>query len=173
MGPSSARTSYVPGWSGLTIGDARRGVEIAGSALRAEDIGGQTYWVPDGAQEPVTETRSAHLLPNYDEYFIGYRDRSATAQTVRGAKVDSGNAAFMAHVVVLDGQLVGGWKRTFQKKAVRVELNPVLHLSVADRRLIAEAVERFGAFVGLPVELAVAGRGSKLSSSRASARRKQ
>ncbi len=83
-GPATLR-DYV-WWSGLTMADARRGVEIAGRALVRETFGELTCW--SGASTPAFTLRSlggggtrkrssAHLLPIYDEYLIAYKDRSA------------------------------------------------------------------------------------------------
>ncbi len=64
-------------WSGLRAGDARAGIELAGSRLARETIGGATYWfAAAGAARPPS--RAAHLLPIYDEYLIAYKDRSAS-----------------------------------------------------------------------------------------------
>src|SRR6202011_1433190 len=57
-------------WSGLTLGEVRDAVDLAGSRLEREDLGGKTYWSGPSGATPIVRQPSAHLLPNYDEYFI-------------------------------------------------------------------------------------------------------
>ena len=139
-------------WSGLTVGDAKRGIDIAGAELRRDEIDGTAYWVTKSVVPPGG-VRTAHLLPNYDEYFIGYRDRGAILELVRGVKPKATLNGLTAHVIAVDGQIVGGWKRSLKRNGVAVELNPVITLTGAQRKAISIAVERYGAFLGLPVDI--------------------
>jgi hypothetical protein len=138
-------------WSGLTMSDVKRGLEIAGRTLKHATIDGKDFWFAERAVPKAS--RSAHLLPNYDEYFIGYKDRSAIGRRLASAKAVTGGNALMAHVVFVDGQLVGGWKRTFQKQSVVVELDILTGLTKAEQARVAAAARRFGAFLDLPVTL--------------------
>lgn len=64
-------------WSGLTLADASRGVQIAGRRLERAVIGDETYWLDPAARSQRKRSPIAHLLPNFDEYFIGFKNRSA------------------------------------------------------------------------------------------------
>ena len=105
---------------------------------------------------PPRRSRSAHLLPNYDEYFIGFKDRSAIAQRLRSARMVTGGNALIAHIVFVDGQLVGGWKRLIEKGATVVAMTLLSRLSTPERAMIAAAADRFEKFLGSPVRLHVA-----------------
>lgn len=140
-------------WSGLTMADAKRGVEMAESDLEREIVEGKPHWFPASVRSPKEASHTAHLLPNYDEYFIGFRDRSAIGEVVKSLKEDPPSNAFNAHVIVIDGQLVGGWRRTLKANAVVVELSPITRLTKADRQAVVGAARKYGAFLELPVEL--------------------
>jgi hypothetical protein len=140
-------------WSGLTVADATKGIQMAGSALEREVIDGQRYWSDPSLRSHATASTTAYLLPNYDEYFIGYKDRSAIGQRLTSSELVTGGDALTAHVAVVDGQLVGGWKRTIEKKAVVVELSLLTRLTSAEEHAVASAADAYGAFLGLPVEL--------------------
>ena len=149
-GPATTRD--FSWWSGLTIADCKRAVEIAGGALEQARIAAQTYWfVPRSATPPAGP--SAHLLPNYDEYFIGFRDRSAIARRVRDLNLVSGGDALIANIVFVDGMIVGGWKRTFARKRAIVTLKLLSRLTRTERQRVAAALDRFSAFLGQEVEL--------------------
>ncbi|MDQ3998173.1 MAG: winged helix DNA-binding domain-containing protein, partial [Gemmatimonadota bacterium] len=98
-------------WSGLTVGDATRGIQMAGPSLEREVVGDRAYWVDPSLRARSTTPPTAHLLPNYDEYFIGFRDRGAIGRRLQSVDLVTGGDALTAYVVAVDGQLVGGWKR--------------------------------------------------------------
>lgn len=59
-------------WSGLTVTDARRGIELAGRRVTPVILDGRTYWHGTGesstsALSTKPERNVIHLLPNYDE----------------------------------------------------------------------------------------------------------
>ena len=138
-------------WSGLTTADAKRGVQMAGSELHHEEIDGTSYWFTESAAPSANLSPIAHLLPNYDEYFIGYRDRSAIGQRVKASK-SANTSALTAHVLEVDGQIVGGWKRTVKRTAAVIDLYPIVRLSASERDAVLVAAARHGEFLGLPVE---------------------
>jgi hypothetical protein len=144
-------------WSGLTIGDAKRGVEAIQSTLEHHVVDGRTYWFT-GVAPNKPGTPVAHLLPNYDEYFIGLKDRSAIGELVRSAAKVPGDA-FSAHVVAVDGQLVGGWKRTMTGQTVTVQMRLVVELTSRQMRSIEVQVKRYGEFLGVSVDLVLANDG--------------
>ena len=148
-GPATLR-DYV-WWSGLTMADARRGVEIAGRTLVQEMFGELTCW--SGASTPAfTRTRSsAHLLPIYDEYLIAYKDRGAVTDPASKRSVPAIDG--YAHWLIVDGRFVGTWRRAETTVGVEVSLTPHRVLTAADRKAIAVAAGRYGAFIEAPVVL--------------------
>jgi len=143
-------------WSGLTMADARNGIEMVKSQFVNEMLEGQAYWFSSpGSPAPFREkSPKAYLLPNYDEYFIGFKDRSAIGEVARRSNLPENSPSLLAHIIILDGQVVGGWKRTLKKNVVIIELNLITDLTRAENRAIADAANRYGKFLGLQVELA-------------------
>jgi hypothetical protein len=140
-------------WSGLTMTDAKQGIEAVKSQFVSEVIDGETYWF-DNSVSPVKEKSStAHLLPNYDEYFIGFKDRSAIGEIAKQAGIKGDDPSLIAHIVILDGQIVGGWKRILKKDVVTVELNLFAKLKKAERQAIIQAANEYGQFLGMAAEL--------------------
>lgn len=142
-------------WSGLAVAEARRGIEIAGRALERVIIGSRNYWMSARAGA-TPRAACVHLLPNYDEYFIAFKDRSAIAQRLGDARLVVGGYASLPHVIIADGQLVGGWTRTIVKDTVRVHLRLRTRVSAGERRRIVAAAEAYGAFLGMPAVLSFA-----------------
>jgi hypothetical protein len=139
-------------WSGLTIGDAKRGVDAAGASLHRELHNERHHWLAPAAQVSSRPSGTAHLLPNYDEYFIGFRDRGAIGERLRQSLTKPRVDALMGHVLLVDGQIVGGWRRTLAKRA-DIELEVLVPITAAECRRVTAAAERFGRFLGLPVNV--------------------
>ena len=139
-------------WSGLTVSDGKRGVAMAGSSLVSEVVAGKTYWSSSGAARPAARGPFVHLLPNYDELLIAYRDREALLSP--SLVMDA--SSLIAHVVTLDGRVIGGWGRTAERDRMVVGLEPMRPLGPAARRALDAAAHELARFLKLPVVVASA-----------------
>jgi hypothetical protein len=133
------------------VKDARSGQAAVKPGLISETLNGKEYWmtgktVGNLSQSPV----DVHLLPGFDEYFLGYTDRSLVLLEEHAQKVVPGNNGVFKPMIVVDGQVVGVWKRALKKNAVEIVLSPFWTLDIAEERLI-EAAQRFSGFLGLPL----------------------
>jgi len=136
-------------WSGLTSGDARRGLEMSRQHLAEEEIGGVRYWHAPLARRLRQPPRTAYLLPPYDEFLIAYKDRSASLDPLLW-KPSAGRDPYAAPVV-LDGRVVGGWRRVFTGDRVAITFDLPRRLGSADARMVEEAARRYGDFLGRTV----------------------
>ena len=139
-------------WSGLTMAEAKEGIEAVKSQFISEEIDGKIYWFASSLSPVWEPSPTAHLLPNYDEYFIGFKDRSAIGEIASKAEITSDDPSFLANVIILDGQLIGGWKRTLKKNSVHVEFMFITELTKAQEKAVEKAASQYGAFLQMPVE---------------------
>jgi hypothetical protein len=151
-GPASLRD--FSWWSGLTIADCRRGVHLAGSQLEPLTLNDTSCWLmPRGTSAPKARG-AAHLLPNYDEYFIGFRDRSSIGERLLGdIGLATGGNALVGHIVFVGGQIVGAWKRSFDERTVTIHLTLLTRLTHAESRRVAAQTRRLGKFLGVKAVL--------------------
>jgi hypothetical protein len=140
-------------WSGLTTAQARAGLEMVKSDLLSEVIENQTYWFARQAPPAQKLAQTAYLLPNYDEYIVGYTDRSAVFDTSHAHQLDARGNVLFQHTLVLDGCVVGTWQRTFKKGTVLITTSPFMALSERDRQAFASAAEQYGQFLRMPVSV--------------------
>jgi hypothetical protein len=96
-------------------------------------------------------------LPNYDEYLISYKDYSP----VIDAKLFAGlgpteKAMLFNHLVVRNGQVIGGWRRTTERDSVSVEIKLLTTLKRAERIELEKAGKRFAKFLEVPVRISTA-----------------
>jgi hypothetical protein len=148
-----ARLQDFVWWSGLTTADAKAGVDMAGRDLAQEAIDGRTYWRSASTPAVRRAPRVAYLLPAYDEYLVGYKDRSAALDPTCNDRSVPGSVLFDSTIVV-DGRVVGTWKRAPGKSAVIVARSPFAALRKAARPAVADAAQRYGAFLGMKAVLA-------------------
>lgn len=147
-------TAHDFAWfAGLTVAEARHGLESLGENVERTEIGGRMHWAREPRHSTPRARHVAHLLPNYDEYFIGYRDRGAILERLKSAAVPMPAPALERHVVAIGGQLVGGWRRTMSNDAVTLELEIIAALTRSEQQALTRAVEAYGDFLQLPVEV--------------------
>ncbi len=157
-GPSQLRD--FTWWSGLPTSDARAGLDGAKPELVEETLDGKTYWSgPPGPQSKGDNT-AVHILPGYDEYIIGYRDRSAVLDERHSGKVLSDNGIFYP-TILIDGQAQGTWRVTKRKHMLTIEARPFTPLSKAEVRSLERAAARYGDFMGLPIAIDVRQRSAR------------
>jgi hypothetical protein len=140
-------------WSGLTLADARAGLKMVPSQFMHEVLDGQTYWFSPSTTPAQDLSQTAHLLPNFDEYIVGYTDRSAIFDASHTKKLDARGNVLFNHTMVLDGRVVGTWKRTLQKDAVIITPSLFAPLNEVETRSFIESANRYGAFLDRSVNV--------------------
>ncbi len=139
-------------WSGLTGAEAKRGLELAAPQLLSETIAGQTYWFAPETTPARDSPQEAYLLSCYDEYTVGYTDRGAVFDASYTPLIGGRGDILSASIMVLDGQIIGTWRRDLKKNEVVLTSAPFLALNEAEARAFAAAADRYGTFLGLPVQ---------------------
>jgi hypothetical protein len=137
------------GWSGLLAAEARAGLEMVKSQFAQEVIDGKTYWFAPVEPSPKGVAPLARLLPAYDEYTIAYKDHSAVLDLQYLDQIIAGSGI----AIIIDGQIVGTWRRTFKKGIALIALNPFRLLTEVENGAITKAVQQYGAFLEMPVLL--------------------
>jgi hypothetical protein len=140
-------------WSGLTAKEVREGIAMAASELEETTVGGVRHWSGPGAVPPVEKTR-VDLLPSFDEYLLGYRERGAMLDPAHATGVNPGGNGIFNPIVVIGGRVRGSWKRTIKRDRVAIAATPFGAFTQREQRAIALEAERYGAFLGLPVVVA-------------------
>lgn len=133
-------------WSGLSTADAKTAIEFAKPYLVGEEFDGQSYWMSSAL--PVSKTRSsaAHLLPSFDEYTVAYIDRTAVLNPSYNRQVNTGNGIF-SPIIVIDGQVMGSWKRTLKKDTVVITPTPFESFRKTQTQAIAKAAKGYAEFL--------------------------
>lgn len=160
-GRGPATEADAAGWTKLQLGDLRRARAVAGDAV--EDLGDGLLALADrpAADRTVADRLAAariptgHLLPGFDEYLLGYADRSAQLDPAHADRVVPGGNGMFLPMAVVRGRVVGTWKRTERLAGHLVTVTPFGALDGSSVRALEAAAARYAAFLGAPVATTV------------------
>ncbi|MGY2127335.1 winged helix DNA-binding domain-containing protein [Blastococcus sp. SYSU DS0617] len=101
-------------WSGLPVRDARAGLAAARPALESLTVEGTEHFLDPAAPELLAgcreEARATFLLPGFDEFVLGYGDRSAVLDPAFATQIVPGGNGMFRSTVVVEGRIVGTWR---------------------------------------------------------------
>lgn len=127
-------------WGGMTLGQARQGLEMVGKEVERIRVGEAEYWwcgpVGSGGMREVV------LLPAYDEYAVGYKDRGGIVRMEHVKQTFHG----LKPVVLVRGRVAGMWTRRVEKGKIIVEVSALEKWSKVTERGVRSEVKRFEAF---------------------------
>jgi hypothetical protein len=144
-------------WTGLTVGDATRAIALAGDELVPVEVGGTEMVVAAAflGEEPTADP-GVLLLPGFDEYMLGYKDRDAMLTDEQFEMVVPGRNGVFKPTLVVDGRVAGTWSRKVRAQHVDVVVVPFASLSKATRRGLDRAAGAYGEYLGLEARVSVA-----------------
>jgi hypothetical protein len=142
-------------WSGLTMNDAKAGIEMVRSELVEETLHDLSYWSSPPKRVTARKGPRAFLLSLYDEFTIAYKDRSALGEGRYTERLLArGNA--LTSVLLLDGQIAGTWRRVLKGGRVEITVKPFMRLGRGGKEVIAAEAHRYGKFLEMPVTVSLA-----------------
>ncbi len=130
-------------WSGLSITDARQGLEAIQSSLTSFTHAQQTYWMNTNHTEAGKS--GLYCLPGFDEYMMAYADRSLFLPSQHASRVYQVNGIFNP-MIVQKGEVIGTWARTFKKDTVAVQTNLFSAVTAAIQKKIHAGYKEFATF---------------------------
>lgn len=139
-------------WSGLSIKDARDAIEMVQGHYLSVKIGDETYWLSKTMSKMKSDKSSVFLLPAFDEFIISYKDRTASLLNVHNKRTISENGIFRP-VIILNGQVIGLWKRQVKKDNVFIEIELFNSSSRSIINKIELAAEKLGHFLNKKVQV--------------------
>lgn len=146
-GHGPATVQDLAWWAGITLGQARTGLAIVAGQLEQRELDGTVYWSAPGL-EPARD--AVRLLPGFDEFMLGYQDRSVVLDAVHAPRIVPGNNGVFRPTIVVRGFVAGTWRRTVGRKTVTIE--PMWFAEPSRRALagLEAAARRIGDAVGVP-----------------------
>lgn len=126
--------------------------------LTEVSVDGVSYFLSAAAdtEAPLRQRSVALLLPGFDEYFLGYRDRSAVIDGAHEQRVVPGKNEIFRPLVVVDGRIVGTWRKKTSVRALRVTPEPFGPLTGRQRSALRRSAGDYRRFLDPNATLEVA-----------------
>lgn len=129
-------------WTGLTLTDAKKGAAALPSSFEKITVNKDEYYFLPTKWEENKKYITSFLMPDYDEYGMSYKNRSAlqyTGSPIKGSTVYS-------HWLVIDGIIRGTWSKKETTKNVMVE--PIITGTLSQKKMteVKSACKRYEKF---------------------------
>jgi hypothetical protein len=143
--------------------DCKTGIAVAGRALTTVDVDGVEMLMasegpppaggagPSAAGPPDVADDCWLALPGFDEYLLGFKDRSMMATPDQLAAIIPGGNGVFQSTLVRGGRVRATWKRTIGSRGVTVTVQPLVKFTSRDRHNAEAALRPFADYLGLPL----------------------
>src|SRR5215813_4079482 len=136
------------GWTGLNLTDARRGIAALGLARVRVD--GTPMLVCPADLDAIATHDEIAVLPAFDEYLLGYKDRSLMATPTQLSAIVPGNNGVFQPTIVRRGEVIGLWKRTTGKTATTITVNP---FGRVPKQRVVTAFDSYARYLEQPIRV--------------------
>jgi hypothetical protein len=120
-------------WTNLVAADARAGLALARPQLATLDVEGTEHFMDPQTPELLKACRDdasrVFLLPGFDEFILGYQDRSATLPAEFANRIVPGGNGVFRPTIVSDGEVVGTWKHKGRGEKRTLDATPFTSFS--------------------------------------------
>jgi hypothetical protein len=152
----------LAGWLLKPLGLAREALALVEQQVVREELDGQVWLThvdaarvsTAGANAPEALRHSGvHLLPQWDEFLLGYKSRDVTLPPEHFHRVVPGRNMVFKPTLVVDGEVAGTWRRQQRPRQTVIEVAPFVPLGRARWRDVERAATAYGGFLGADVEV--------------------
>jgi hypothetical protein len=158
-----ARPADFSEWFGTAafkVAEARALFDELGADLEAIDVAGRSCFVVAGDRSFPAPSSRLRLLPEYDVYVMGFRERDQLVpEPVRDLIASHGRGRYEGpagvRLVLVDGIAAGLWERRKRGKRIELQVQLARPLGRARRAELEHEAERIGSFLELEPMLSV------------------
>ncbi len=130
-------------WTALPKGICKQAISLVEKEFEMREVDGKKYYyIPQKSKE----RSSVHLLGWFDEYFIWYKDRSIVADIAHHKNLFTSNGIFFP-TILIDGRVVGTWKRVIKKWVVLIDCTLLWKLDASHKKILNHEWERSTSFL--------------------------
>jgi hypothetical protein len=141
-------------WSGLRLTDAKHAWTAIQDRLVAVDTDRGTRWALRSHEVPAPRGL-VRLLPAFDEYLLGWREREIVASAENWSRVNRGGG-WLHPVVLHDGRIAATWRMERSSKTLSIEIKPFDRLPPLVTCNVATEAAGIATFLGSSANLVFA-----------------
>ncbi|HEX2240923.1 MAG TPA: winged helix DNA-binding domain-containing protein [Actinomycetota bacterium] len=137
-------------WASLKMSDCRAALALLGDELDSREVEDRTYWFARSSAPPKLRNGTIDLIQVYDECVVSYTlSRDALVAVDKIPR----EIMFFWHPMLLDGQLVGHWRRRTKGDLMWLEMFTYRKLRAGEKSSLDNAITRYQDFIGRPVDI--------------------
>ena len=106
---------------------------------------GQTWYVHEACRTRGKVSGRLHLLPSYDEYLLGYKDRTDVLPKEHYPKAFTNNGLFYP-VILHEGQVIGNWSKSAKKGSASIECSWFRSNDCVDETVLNQEKDKYMRF---------------------------
>ena len=134
-------------WSGLTIKDCKHAFALIENELIKNRFDSTELYIHETYKEPASlENDIFHLLPAYDEYIIGYKNRTNVLDLEHYSKAFNNYGTFKP-IILYNGHVVGNWKIIKKEKEVDLDVTFWDDKFKTDKKRLTQAEEKMRYYI--------------------------
>ena len=140
-------------WSGLTLTDCKRGISMVESHFVETLVDNEVFYYSPQIPVNKEQFQDFYLLPIYDEFIMGYKDRKAIFEARN--TIEPRPLFRFDNTIMVEGQIIGTWKRTIHKQSINLECEFFRPLRKRQLSSLENAIHCFEKFTKLTVSYEV------------------
>jgi winged helix DNA-binding protein len=144
-------------WSGLPLGELRKGLAAISSELTEKRVGAELLLGLTNSRSRLPSAGQIRLLGAFDTYVLGHKSRDFAVDPSHGKRVSTRGGGMIEPLIVRDGQLLGTWSMRRKGASIEAGLDPFRPLEPAVLSAIEAEIDDIARFEGVPVSLLEAG----------------
>ena len=144
-----ATVADLVAWSGIKVDDAKRAWAAIESGLKEIEIGDTSIWLLK-SQTGEAPAALVRLLPAFDEYVLGWRDRGFFVSPQHWKKINVGGG-WLHPVILSDGRAAGTWTTARRRDTIPIRPQPFTRLQPKTEEGALQETADMVRFLGGPV----------------------
>ena len=145
-------------WSGLSLRDSRAAFQRIADELIEVSVEASPAWIHAGRSDwldaPVQDAPAVRLLPAFDTYLLGYRERDLGVSDEFARRVHPGGG-IIRPTLMIDGRTAGVWGRKSTRQGIAITVTPFEVLPPEMLAALQEEAADMGRFLGAEAELSL------------------
>ena len=134
-------------WAGITLTDAHKAVDgLSPGVIAVKTDGEALLSKTDTRNTEYDANKGVYLLPGFDEYMLGYKDRSVILDAGDLKKVVGSNNGLFSNTIIAGGRVAGTWKRILKKDTVEIDVKLFAPLAATQQKLLMKAIDGYAGY---------------------------
>jgi Winged helix DNA-binding domain len=141
-------------WSGIPLGNTKRAWSAIQDRLTQVETTRGPQWSLRSPRKAETRPDLVRLLPAFDEYLLGWKDRGFAVTPKEWRRINRGGG-WLHPVALEDGRAVGTWRTDRQRNVVRIVVEPFSRLEPAVTSGVIKEAADVSRFLGTDIEATI------------------